>query len=217
MSKRKEKTSHSEEQGESKVSLPAAPCRAEGYCGVCLCLRGEAGAGRGSPDTAGHGPSAPQPAWPARACRDCWAYRGPCPPRIFQPCPSSSMAGTVQAPGNSPRGHSVLTAASIGSPLFSMHAVSPSRRSPGHLRAHPQRERALRPQVLLGEFPQSSFRLPDRDAPSFPSCAHEILLCSLLLSSFLPTACMNTLPSRGQFSSSPLMPSDAQSRRQSRR
>ena len=108
------------------------------------------------------------------------ALQWPFPPRIFQPCPSSCMADPGQVPGNSPQGRLALTPASICSLLFSMHAVSPSRCSPGHLRAHIWRERDLRPQVLLGEFPQGSFRLPARDAPSFPSCPRDTLLFSLL-------------------------------------
>lgn len=216
MSKRKQKTSNPEVEGESKGSLRAAPCRAEGHCGLCLlCARGEAGAGRGSPHTAGHGPSAPQPGWPVRACWDRWAYSGPFPLASSSPAPHPAWQtqGRPLATGLRDAWHSLLLLFALSSSVCML-----CRRAD----VHPD---ACGP--MLGESGLcvhkfclvSSLRAPSALQPGMLPLFHPVLMtsCSFLCYSFLPTAFTNTLQDRGRFCRSPLMPSDAQSRRQSRR
>lgn len=105
MSEMERKAPDSREQGERKVSHPTGGRGGAG--GGCLWLRGEAGAGRGSPTTPGQGPSAP---WQGGPRSGCGCLLGPlcllCPLPLHSlwPCPSASMARTEQALGDSPSG-----------------------------------------------------------------------------------------------------------------
>lgn len=197
MSKRKQKTSHPEVEGESQVSLPAALCRAERSCGLCLCVRGEAGAGRGSPGTAGHGPSAPQPGWPVCACCDCGAYNGPFPLASSSPAPHPAWQSrdTPLAAVLRDAWHSLLLLFALSSSVCML-----CRRAD----VHPD---TCGP--TLGESGLcvhkfclvSSLRAPSTFQPGMLPLFHPVLMTSrsFLFYSFLPTAFTSTLPDRGRF------------------
>uniref|UniRef100_A0A8C2SWY3 PHF7/G2E3-like PHD zinc finger domain-containing protein n=1 Tax=Coturnix japonica TaxID=93934 RepID=A0A8C2SWY3_COTJA len=78
-----------------------------------------AGAGWGSPGSAGHGPSAPQPGWPVCACRDCSTYHGPFPLASSSPAPHPAWQTRCRPQATVLRGtwHSLLLLFALSSPV----------------------------------------------------------------------------------------------------
>uniref|UniRef100_A0A8C2SVP9 RING-type domain-containing protein n=1 Tax=Coturnix japonica TaxID=93934 RepID=A0A8C2SVP9_COTJA len=77
------------------------------------------GAGWGSSDSAGHGPSAPQPCWPVCACRDCSTYHGPFPLTSSSPAPHPAWQTRCRPSATVLRGtwHSPLLLFALSSPV----------------------------------------------------------------------------------------------------
>lgn len=221
---RKRKAPESGERGERKGSLRAAPrCRAEGCCGVCQRLRGKEGVGRVSPSAAGHGPSAPQ----RGAQPGLWLPAAIVGPAISPPPPPSPALPLSQ--------HSKQRAwpweQSSGTPgparcsLLLIFALS----SPVCMLC---RQADVDPNICGRTFAQSGLYVhefclvssnaqwllpPSCQGCSLPFCPNEILLCSFLCCSILPTSSLKESTPGRKLCASPLVPSEAKSSRRTRR
>jgi len=197
----------------------SSPPPGTGVLGVCQRLRGKEGAGRGAPAAAGHSPSAPQQV----AQRGLWlpaATVGPAVPPppaspLGQHCKQRARPWGPPSGTPGPARCSLLLAFALSSPVCMLCRradVDPNICG----RTFAESDLCVHEFCLVSSNPQGLLPASCQGC-SLPLCPNEILLCSFLSHSFLPTYSLKKATPGRKLWASPLVPSGAESSRRTRR
>lgn len=188
-------------QVRAKYSCFQLPPQGRRVLGVCLRLREEERAGRGSPATMGQVLSAP--------------WQGSQPLHHLQPCTSASIAGTEQDPGNSPQGRTKCSLLLTFALSFSVCVLCDRADVDPDICGRTFAKSGICVhEFCLVSSSKGSFQLPATDAPFLSGLVKS---CTFLSYRFLQLAFMVKEPHGRELVGSLFMLSDAQPSMQIRR